>query len=156
MELGDLPFETRTFYDFDLEDVIDLVMAHGEGLKGSEITMALSPGPPGGYYGFVAVQDITDRIIGWLSAQPESADDLSKLRINIVVAADQRRKGVGAALIEHFVAETQPLGVRQLSYRADPDDEEAIEFLTNQGFRRDDSDSDGQAGDELRLVRELA
>ena len=154
MELGELPFEVRTFYDFDLEDVIDLVMSHGEGLKGSEITMALSPGPPGGYYGFVAVQDITDRIIGWLSAQPEDGTDRSKLAINVVVAADQRRRGVGGALVEHFVAEAKVAGVRELSYGADEDDTEAIEFLEKQGFSRNGDDV--HAGGELRLVRTLS
>jgi GNAT superfamily N-acetyltransferase len=155
MELGDLPFEVRTFYDFDLEDVIDLVMAHGEGLQGAEITMALSPGPPGGYYGYVAVQDITDRIIGWLSAGPEDAADKSKLRINVVVAADQRRRGVGAALLEHFVAEARAAGVRELSYDADQDDAEAIEFLQKQGFSANGDSDAPHAGDDLRLVRSL-
>jgi GNAT superfamily N-acetyltransferase len=154
MELGDLPFEVRTFYDFDLEDVIDLVMSHGEGLKGSEITMALSPGPPGGYYGFVAVQDITDRIIGWLSAQPEDGSDRSRLAINVVVAADQRRRGVGGALVEHFVMEAKAAGARELSYSADEDDAEAIEFLEKQGFSRNGNEA--HAGDHVRLIRILS
>jgi GNAT superfamily N-acetyltransferase len=154
MELGDLPYEVRTFYDFDLEDVIDIVAAERSRSYGSsDITRALSPGPPGGHYGYVTVQDITDRIIGWLKAQPDAEDDLRSLRVNIIVVPDRRRKGVGTAMLNYFIAEARAAGVRELRANARPDEDVAISFLESRGFRPANAPA-SKAG-EIEFLRDI-
>jgi L-amino acid N-acyltransferase YncA len=156
MELGNLPFEVRTFYDFDLEDVIDIVAAEtGRPYESADITNALSPGPPGGFYGYVSVQQITDRLIGWLSARPDpEGNGKAKMRVNVIVVPDQRRRGVGTAMLDHFVAEARSAGVRELVARVHADEQVAIAFLENRGFRPAEA-SRAPAG-ELEFNREIA
>jgi ribosomal protein S18 acetylase RimI-like enzyme len=154
MELGDLPYEVRTFYDFDLEEVIDIVSAEkSRAYESSDITRALSPGPPGGHYGYVTIQDITDRIIGWLKAQPDSEGNLQTLRVNVIVVPDRRRKGVGTAMLEHFIAEARAAGVGELRVNARPDEDVAIAFLESRGFHRD-GETESSRG-EIEFVRDI-
>lgn len=155
MELGDLPYEVRTFYDFDIEDIIDIVASErGRPYAGEDITKALSPGPPGGHFAYVTVQDITDRLIGWLKAQPEGDSTASpeSLVVNITVVPDLRRKGVGTAMLNHLIEEIRAIGVQDLRAQVRPDEESAIAFLSARGFEVDSS-----SGPEfLTFVRHLA
>jgi GNAT superfamily N-acetyltransferase len=136
MELNDLEYEVRTFYDFDLEDVIDIVAAEpSRAYQGEDITGALHPGPPGGHFGYVTIQDITDRIIGWLKAQPEpESSDTSRLRLNVIVVPDQRRRGVGTAMLKYFLEDPHRAGVKEISAVVRRGEDAAIAFLARNGF----------------------
>ena len=73
----------------------------------------------------------TERVIGF-GAQWHVR--LDKFRMDLLVAPDWRRQGVGTHLLSHLVSQARAAGAATLQARAESDDQESLHFLVARGF----------------------
>ena len=59
---------------------------------------------------------------------------LEKFRMDLLVAPEWRRRGVGSGLLGHVVSEARAAGAATLQARAGSDDQESLDFLGARGF----------------------
>jgi GNAT superfamily N-acetyltransferase len=59
---------------------------------------------------------------------------LDKFRMDLLVAPNSRRRGVGTQLLGHVVRKARIAGALTLQARAESDDQESLEFLVARGF----------------------
>src|SRR5215469_15568917 len=78
-----------------------------------------------------AVAGPLERIIGagaWWRVR------LDKFRIDLLVASEWRRRGIGSGLLGHLVSQARTARAATLQARAESDDQEALGFLVGRGF----------------------
>ena len=80
--------------------------------------VAMVAGPPERIIGFAA----------WWHVR------LDKFRMDLLVAPDSRRRGVGTLLLDHLVRQARLAGALTLQARVESDDQESLEFVVGRGF----------------------
>jgi GNAT superfamily N-acetyltransferase len=89
------------------------------------------PGGPVGPRRYVAVMGSAERIVGYAGFWPVRP---GKFRIDLVVAPDHRRRGIGSRLLGQITDEARAAGAATAQARADSDWAEALAFLQHRGF----------------------
>ena len=91
-----------------------------------------APSGPAGARRYVAVAGAAGRIVGYGGLWPVRP---GKFRIDLVVAPDHRRCGIGGRLLGRLTGEAHAAGAATVQARADSGRAQSLAFLRHRGFR---------------------
>jgi GNAT superfamily N-acetyltransferase len=90
-----------------------------------------APSGPTGPRRYIAVTGAAERIVGYgglWQVRP------GKFRVDLVVAPDHRRCGIGSGLLDRLTAEARAVGAMTVQARADSGRAQSLAFLQHRGF----------------------
>ncbi|MFI6261079.1 GNAT family N-acetyltransferase [Micromonospora sp. NPDC051006] len=127
-------FRIRTATPDDAPGVVALrTLVHPYLVRGVASTRLMIAEPPPGEEWAAFVAEVGDRVVGWVSAYRNirtSEADFGELSL-LHVDPEQRRQGVGEALLGEALGHLRHLGVRRVRTWAQP---EALPFARRHGF----------------------
>ncbi|MEV4810673.1 GNAT family N-acetyltransferase [Micromonospora avicenniae] len=127
-------FQIRHATADDAPAVVALrALVHPYLVRGEASTRKMISEPPPGEDWAAFVAEVDDRVVGWVSAFRNirtSEPDFGELSL-LHTHPEQRRRGVGTALLDAALGHLRPLGVRRVRTWAQP---EALPFARRHGF----------------------
>ncbi|MFD0786969.1 GNAT family N-acetyltransferase, partial [Micromonospora azadirachtae] len=126
-------FQIRHATADDAPAVVALrALVHPYLVRGEASTRKMISEPPSGEDWTAFVAEVDDRVVGWVSAFRNirtSEPDFGEVSL-LHTHPEQRRRGIGTALLDAALGHLRPLGVRRVRTWAQP---EALPFARRHG-----------------------
>jgi len=132
-----LNYEIRPIdYDRDVVELaamLDKVMTNGMTVENIR-TWRNSPSPLNRH---MIATDAYGSIVGWYALSRSENEPENRAFVSIIVHPDQRREGIGSALLEDAVVSGRSTGIKELRSRIKDDEPGWLEWAKSKGFEID-------------------